>query len=64
MADTITREFLTAEKVTVNGKGYIKKPSAETFEDILKNKPGSFINILANSLSTGKAPGKSVSYWK
>lgn len=52
------------EKIEIGGKKYLRSGLTSGASDEIK-KPGSFINILANSLSAaGMGPGKSVSFWR
>ena len=52
------------EKVEIGGKKYLRSGSSYSALAELK-KPGSFINILANSLSAaGMGPGQKITYWR
>ncbi len=56
-------DLYMSERVTIGGKSYIQSTGKKEIAEMTKDK-GSFINILANSLQTGKNPNKTMNAWR
>jgi hypothetical protein len=64
MMDLTNKEYGSAEKIEISGKKYLKTSNHNSLMEALGNKPGSFINVMANAFSMKYLPGRTVSYWK
>lgn len=61
--ETIKQDYSLSEKISIGDKKYINTSGGKKFEELLKEK-GSFVNILANSLLTGKPLQQTTSAWR